>query len=335
MTTTLRSARGFRRLVSSIGFALVCAVVLGACGLSSGGAVPLKVGPGSITENEGLKGVKITVGSKEYTEQVILGYILEFTLVAAGADVRDMTGIVGSRSTRDAQLAGQVDVAYEFTGNAWINYLGHEKPIADTREQFEAVRDEDLAANDMIWLEPGPMDDTYALAASKKVVDETGVATLSDYAELVKRDPAAAATCVDTEFRARQDGFPGMAAAYGFDPAQAQTPILQVGIIYQATSTGSQCKFGEVFTTDGRIAGLGLVVLTDDKQFFPHYNPSVTMKESFFEKHPEIAPVTAPVTAALTNEVITDLNKQVDVDGRDPSIVARDWMVSKGFITKE
>jgi osmoprotectant transport system substrate-binding protein len=90
-----------------------------------------------------------------------------------------------------------------------------------------------------------------------------------------------------------------------------------------------------VFTTDGRIAGLGLVVLTDDKQFFPHYNPSVTMKESFFEKHPEIAPVTAPVTAALTNEVITDLNKQVDVDGRDPSIVARDWMVSKGFITKE
>ena len=60
--------------------------------------------------------------------------------------------------------------------------------------------------------------------------------TLSQYADLVKRDPAAAKTCVDTEFRARQDGFPGMAAAYGFDPARAQTPILQVGIIYQATA---------------------------------------------------------------------------------------------------
>lgn len=195
------------------------------------------------------------------------------------------------------------------------------------------MRDEDLARNDMVWLEPGPMDDTYALAASTRTVERTGVRTLSDYAALVMRDPAAARTCVDTEFRARQDGFPGMATAYGFDPARANTPILQVGIIYQATADGTQCDFGEVFTTDGRIAALNLTVLTDDKQFFAHYNPSVTMKRSFFEAHPEIADVTAPVTAAITNEVITELNKQVDVDGRDPSVVARDWMVSRGFVT--
>ena len=313
--------------------ATLCAVSLVACGLGSGGTVPLRVGPGSIKPTPGLEGVKITVGSKEYTEQVILGYILEFTLAAAGADVRDLTGIVGSRSTRGAQLSDQVDVAYEFTGNAWINYLGHEKPIPDTREQFESVKNEDLARNDMVWLDPGPMDDTYALAASKAVVERTGVRTLSQYADLVKRDPAAAKTCVDTEFRARQDGFPGMAAAYGFDPGRAQTPILQVGIIYQATADATQCDFGEVFTTDGRIAALNLVALTDDKQFFAHYNPSVTMKRAFFEAHPEIARVTAPVTAALTNDVIIKLNEQVDVEGKDPSIVARDWMVSKGFVT--
>ena len=264
-----------------------------------------------------------------------MGYILEYTLAAAGADVRDLTGIVGSRSTREAQLRDQVDVAYEFTGNAWINYLGHEKPIPDSRAQYEAVRDEDLERNDMVWLPPGPMDDTYALAASKKVVERTGVRTLSQYADLVKTNPAAAKTCVDTEFRARQDGYPGMAAAYGFDPARAQTPVLQVGIIYQATADGDQCDFGEVFTTDGRIAALDLVVLTDDKQFFAHYNPSVTMKESFFEAHPEIAEVTAPVTAALTNEVIIELNKQVDVEGRDPAVVARDWMVAQGFVSVE
>ncbi|BBZ60878.1 glycine/betaine ABC transporter substrate-binding protein [Mycolicibacterium monacense] len=276
--------------------ALVMAVLLtvSGCGLGSGSTVPLMVGPGSITPASGLEGVRITVGSKEYTEQVILGYILEFTLMAAGAEVRDLTGIVGSRSTREAQLRGQVDVAYEFTGNAWINYLGHEKPIPNAREQFEAVRDEDLERNDMVWLDPAPMDDTYALAASKAVVERTGVRTLSQYADLVRTNPAAAKTCVDTEFRARQDGFPGMAAAYGFDPARAQTPILQVGIIYQATADGRQCDFGEVFTTDGRIAALDLTVLTDDKQFFAHYNPSVTMKRSFFEAHPEIAEVTAP-----------------------------------------
>uniref|UniRef100_A0A5Q5BJP1 Substrate-binding region of ABC-type glycine betaine transport system n=2 Tax=unclassified Mycobacterium TaxID=2642494 RepID=A0A5Q5BJP1_MYCSS len=315
--------------------ALVMAVLLtvSGCGLGSGSTVPLMVGPGSITPASGLEGVRITVGSKEYTEQVILGYILEFTLMAAGAEVRDLTGIVGSRSTREAQLRGQVDVAYEFTGNAWINYLGHEKPIPNAREQFEAVRDEDLERNDMVWLDPAPMDDTYALAASKAVIERTGVRTLSQYADLVRTNPAAAKTCVDTEFRARQDGFPGMAAAYGFDPARAQTPILQVGIIYQATADGRQCDFGEVFTTDGRIAALDLTVLTDDKQFFAHYNPSVTMKRSFFEAHPEIAEVTAPVTAALTNEAIIEMNKQVDVEGRDPAVVARDWMVAEGFVT--
>ncbi|OBG15638.1 glycine/betaine ABC transporter substrate-binding protein [Mycolicibacterium celeriflavum] len=318
-----------------IGVAMACALLLAGCGLGAGGAVPLKVGPGSIQPHPALEGVPITVGSKEYTEQVILGYILEYTLVAAGADVRDLTGIVGSRSTREAQLSGQVDVAYEFTGNAWINYLGHEKPIPDSREQFEAVREEDLARNDMVWLKPGPMDDTYALAASRAVVERTGVRTLSQYADLVRRNPAAARTCVDTEFRARQDGFPGMAAAYGFDPARAQTPVLQVGIIYQATADATQCDFGEVFTTDGRIAALDLVVLTDDKQFFAHYNPSVTMKRAFYEAHPQIAEVTAPVTAALTNDAIIEMNKQVDVEGRDASVVARDWMVAQGFVTAQ
>ncbi|MGE2720730.1 glycine betaine ABC transporter substrate-binding protein [Mycolicibacterium celeriflavum] len=322
-----------RRAIAAI--AAVACLLLAGCGLGAGSTVPLKVGPGSIQPNPALEGVRITVGSKEYTEQVILGYILEYTLVAAGAEVRDLTGIVGSRSTREAQLSGQVDVAYEFTGNAWINYLGHEKPIPDSRKQFEAVRDEDLARNDMVWLPPGPMDDTYALAASRGVVERTNVRTLSEYAELVRRDPAAARTCVDTEFRARQDGYPGMAAAYGFDPARAQTPVLQVGIIYQATADGTQCDFGEVFTTDGRIAALDLVVLTDDKQFFAHYNPSVTMKRAFYEAHPQIAEATAPVTAALTNEAIMDMNKQVDVEGRDPSVVARDWMVGQGFITAQ
>jgi osmoprotectant transport system substrate-binding protein len=322
-----------RRVLGAV-VAAMCALTLSACGLGSGGTVPFMVAPGSIKPNAALEGLKITVGSKEYTEQVIMGYILEYTLAAAGAEVRDLTGIVGSRSTREAQLRGQVDVAYEFTGNAWINYLGHEKPIPDSREQYEAVRDEDLERNDMVWLPPGPMDDTYALAASRKVVERTGVRTLSQYADLVKTTPAAAKTCVDTEFRARQDGYPGMAAAYGFDPARAQTPVLQVGIIYQATAYGDQCDFGEVFTTDGRIAALDLVVLTDDKQFFAHYNPSVTMKRDFFDAHPQIAEVTAPVTAALTNDAIIEMNKQVDVEGRDPAVVARDWMLAEGFVTE-
>ncbi|MFC9762191.1 glycine betaine ABC transporter substrate-binding protein [Rhodococcus jostii] len=311
----------------------LCGVLAASCGLESGGALPLSVEPGSIQPVPELEGVKITVGSKDFTEQVTLGYIIEFALSAAGADVRDLTNIQGSNSTRDAQLDGQIDVTYEYTGTGWINYLGNEIPIPDPTAQFEAVRDEDLDSNGMVWVDPAPMNNTYALAMSRQTAEETGITTLSEYGDLVNRDPAAATTCVETEFNVRQDGFPGMAAKYGFDPARANRQILQTGIIYQATADGTQCKFGEVFTTDGRIIALDLVLLDDDRQFFPKYNPAITMRKDFAEAHPQVAEVMAPISAALTNEEITELNRRVDVEGEEPADVARDWLVQKGFVT--
>ncbi|WP_132994400.1 glycine betaine ABC transporter substrate-binding protein [Gordonia zhaorongruii] len=303
-----------------------------ACGLQSGGAVPLPVEPGSITEQPELQDVKLTVGSKDFTEQVILGYILEFALSAAGADVRDLTNIQGSNSARDAMLAGQVDLAIEYTGTGWINYLGNEKPIPGAQEQFDAVRDEDLKQNDVVWMNVAPLDNTYALAVNQRNQQKTGVHTLSQYADLVKRDPGAASTCLETEFRSRQDGFPGMAAAYGFNPGAAHTQILQTGIIYQATANGN-CAFGEVFTTDGRIKALDLALLEDDKSFFPNYNAALTMRKETADAYPILRQVTAPVMSALTSEEISELNRQVDVEGIEPAEVARDWMVAKGFVT--
>ena len=313
---------------------LAAATLVVSCGLQSGGAVPLEVGPGSIAPVPELEGVDITVGSKDFTEQITLGYIIEFALAAAGANVRDLTNIQGSNSTRDAQLDGQIDLTYEYTGTGWINYLGNEQPLPDSRAQFEAVRDADLQANDMVWTEPAPMNNTYALAMNRQTAEETGVRTLSDYAELVRTNPDAATTCVETEFNVRQDGFPGMAAKYGFDPADAKRQILQTGIIYQATADGNQCKFGEVFTTDGRIIALDLVLLEDDRQFFPKYNPALVMKKDFYDAHPQVIDVMAPISAKLTDEVMTELNRRVDVDGREPADVARDWLVQEGFVTK-
>ncbi|MGZ4543567.1 MAG: glycine betaine ABC transporter substrate-binding protein, partial [Mycobacteriaceae bacterium] len=136
----------------------------------------------------------------------------------------------------------------------------------------------------------------------------------------------------ETEFTSRQDGFPGMAAAYGFDSAQAKTSILQTGLIYSATAAGNECKFGEVFTTDGRILGLNLVVLRDDKQFFPHYNATLNIRQKIADQYPQIAQIMKPVSDAITNEEITKLNASVDVDGKDPATVARQWMVDKGFV---
>jgi osmoprotectant transport system substrate-binding protein len=322
----------WRRRAAATAVATALALVA-ACGLQSGSAVPLRVGPGSIRPVPELGGVTITVGSKDFTEQNILGYLIEFASSAAGAQVRDLTNIQGSNSVRDAQLHGQIDLSYEYTGTGWINYLGNEKPIPDEVGQFEAVRDADLAAHSIVWTDMAPMNNTYALVMSKQTAQETGVSTLSDYAELIDKDPAAAATCVGTEFNVRQDGFPGLARKYGIDTGKVHKQIVQDAIVYQATADSNQCRFGSVAATDGRIPALGLVLLKDDLGFFPKYNAALVMRKSFADAHPQVATIMAPISKLLTNEAITELNRQVDVDGREPAEVARDWMVAKGFVT--
>ncbi|WP_280255936.1 glycine betaine ABC transporter substrate-binding protein [Nocardia abscessus] len=320
--------RAWRTLALALGMALVAA-----CGLQSGGAVPLRVGPGSIGPVPELEGVRITVGSKDFTEQNILGYLIEFALSAAGADVRDLTNIQGSNSVRDAQLHGQIDIAYDYTGTGWINYLGNETPVPDEIGQFEAVRDADLAEHGMVWAAMAPMNNTYALVMSARTAQETGVRTLSDYARLVDTDPAAASICVGTEFNVRQDGFPGLTRKYEIDAGKVRKQIVQDAVVYQATADGKQCRFGSVAATDGRIPALNLMLLQDDRGFFPKYNAALVMRASFAEAHPQVVTVLTPISQRLTNETITELNRQVDVDGREPADVARDWMVAQGFVT--
>lgn len=316
------------------GVALAAGMMLvAACGLESGGAVPLRVGPGSIGPVPELDGVRIIVGSKDFSEQNILGYIIEFAMSAAGADVRDLTNIQGSNSLRDAQLHGQIDVAYDYTGTGWVNYLGKETPVPDEVEQFNALRDADLAAHGMVWADMAPMNNTYALVMSPATAQETGVRTLSDYAALIDKDPAAAATCVGTEFNVRQDGYAGMARKYNIDVGKVRKQIVQDAVVYQATADAKQCKFGSVATTDGRIPTLKLVLLQDDQRFFPKYNAAVVMRKSFADAHPQVATILAPISQRLTNEAVTELNRLVDLEGQEPADVARDWMVAQGFVT--
>ncbi len=324
----MRITRWLRGLAPVAGVLLIAS-----CGLQSGGSVPLPVGPGSIVAVPALDGVAVTVGSKDFTEANILGYLIEFALTAAGANVRDLTNIQGSNSLRDAQLHGQVDIAYDYTGTGWINYLGNETPEPDEVRQFELVRDADRAEHDMVWAAMAPMNNTYALVASRRAAEETGVRTLSDYAALVAKDPAAAATCVGTEFNVRQDGYPGMARKYGIDVGAVQKQIVQDALVYQATADAEQCRFGSVAATDGRIPALDLVLLDDDRGFFPKYNAALVMHGPFADAHPEVAALMAPISARLTNAVITELNRQVDIGGREPADVARDWMVAEGLVT--
>ncbi|MCD2263411.1 glycine betaine ABC transporter substrate-binding protein [Dietzia aurantiaca] len=326
----MRSVARVRRLLASL---LAVVLVATGCGLNNGGSVPLSVGPGPQGVVPELEGVKVTVGGKDFTEGVIASYLVEFLLAAAGMEVSDMSSLAGSNSFRQALVTGQVDIGMEYTGTAWMSYLGNDEPVRDPQQQWEAVRDADLAEHDIRWLPPTTVDNTYSFAMNRATAEATGVTTFSEYADLVRSDPQAAVSCMETEFSVRRDGWPGLAEAYGFDAATVPTPIMQPGIIYQATSVGRECAFGEVYTTDGRVKGLDLVVLEDDKRFFPVYNLATVVRGSYLDAHPQIEQVLEPLIDLLTNEVMVELNMRVDVDGEDPALVARDFLVAEGLVT--
>jgi osmoprotectant transport system substrate-binding protein len=150
-------------------------------------------------------------------------------------------------------------------------------------------------------------------------------------AALAKKDPGAVSLCVEGEFANRADGLPGMEKAYGMHIPTRNITQMDTGIIYTQVAKGS-CTYGEVFTTDGRIKSMHLVVMADDKHFFPNYNAAPVINTKVLKKWPAIARVIDPVTRKLDNTVAQTLNAKVDVDGEDPHQVALDWMKQEGFV---
>jgi osmoprotectant transport system substrate-binding protein len=305
-------------------------VLASGCGLTSGSPMVDDVRPGSIGKGEPLKGADLTVTSKEFTEQLILGAIMGIAFEAAGADVLDRTGIQGSIGAREAVKSGDADGMYEYTGTAWITYQGNSEPIADPQRQWQAVRDADLR-NGLTWLPKAALNNTYALAMNQANFKKYGTRTLSDVAALAGKDPGAVTVCVESEFANRADGLPGMEKAYGMRLPASQVTQMDTGIIYTQAAKGS-CVYGEVFTTDGRITSMNLAVMADDRKFFPNYNVAPEINTESLKKWPAIAEVLNPITAKLTNAVARELNARVDVEGEDPHQVALEWMKGEGFV---
>ena len=311
------------KLTQLLGLFAVLTLIVAGCGAGGGGA----------SGDADLSGAEFTVGSKEFTEQLILGQITLQVLENAGATVNDQTGLAGSVAARKALESGEIDMYWEYTGTGWITYLGHTDPIPNPQKQFEAVAREDLKKNDIKWLSPpAPANNTYTMAVRSEVYDRLGVKKLSDFKQLVEENPEEATVCVGTEFSTRDDGLPGMEKAYDFEFPNENIVKISEGLIYQQIDTGKQCNFGEVFQTDSRIAKLDLKLIEDDKSFFPIYNPALTVSKEVIEKNPQIAKLFAPISEKLTTDELQKLNAKVDVQGQLEDQVAEEWLSQNGFI---
>jgi len=289
-------------------------------------------GGGEATSDE-LSGKEFTVGSKEFTEQKILGQIAILALEDAGATVNDETGIEGTANVRTALESDEIDMYWEYTGTGWIDILGNSTADAasDPQQLFDDVAAADKE-NGVEWIVKSEANDTYAFATSQETSDELGVTTISDYAALATDDPASASLCAAAEFLDREDGFPGVEEEYGFDLPDSDITELDLEIIYTALPKADPCNFGEVFESAGQIPANDLVVLEDDKQFFPGYEVAMTINEDVLADSPEVEDVLAPISDALTTEGLQQLNAQVDVEGLPIEAVAQTWLEDNDLI---
>lgn len=313
--------------------AVVLAGSVASCGLvSSSGTFEATTLPDGARP---LDGASLVVTSKSFTEGVLLGKITATYLAAAGATVTDLTGAPGSASSRQAQLNGDADILWEYTGTGWVNYHSQTETISDPQELWERVRDIEKSEYDLDWLPPANFNDTYAFAASAATAERLGVTTLSEVAKLPEADRT---FCVDDEFFSRSDGFGPMLDTYGIGlNAPGGVPSgnvtrMDAGVVYTSTANSSPCNFGMVYTTDGRIKNLNLTVLQDDRAFFLPYSGTAVVRNAVLEQHPEIADLLAVVSERLTDDLMQELNGRVDIEGEDPSDVAYEWLQSEGLV---
>ena len=282
----------------------------------------------SLTELD-FSGLDINVGSKDFVEQFVLGQLAIVALEAGGANVTDSTNLGGTVVNRDAMTSGQIDTYFEYNGTGWTNHLALPEPSFDPVELTNGVCVEDLAANDVRWLGVSPFNNTYGFATAS---DSPAVGLdLQGMMEYVNDNPDAT-VCMDTEYPNREDGLVLTEEATGLTIPDGQEEIIgDSGVIYEETANGN-CTFGMVFTTDGRIPALELV-LVEDPGVNILYNVSMTMLDSVYQQYPEEFEALADtILGGLDNATSAALQAQVSVDGEDPRDVAEAYLTEQGLL---
>ncbi|MBM7508990.1 glycine betaine ABC transporter substrate-binding protein [Nocardioides sp. 31GB23] len=310
---------GKKLMAVSAGVALSLTVT--ACGDDSSSA------SGSSDE---LDGVSLTVGSKDFTENILLGEMFAQALEARGASVDNKVNLGGTSVNRDALLSDNIDVYPEYNGTGWTVHLGNEEPSQDPQELYDVTAEADLEENDIKWVGLSPFNDTYGFAANGDLAEAEGGFDFQGMADYLEANPDAT-VCMETEFPDRPDGLVLWEDATGYELPGSQSQILDTGLIYSETSDGN-CDFGEVFTTDGRITALNLE-LVEDPGVMIIYNSSFTMSNEIYEENAETYDEIADaIFADLDNEKMAELNAQVDVEGTPAERVAEQYLEDAGVL---
>jgi glycine betaine/choline ABC-type transport system substrate-binding protein len=260
-------------------------------------------------------GERIIVGAKNFTEQRILGELLAQTVESVGLRAERKLDLGGTFVCDSALRAGQIDVYVEYTGTALTAIL-KEAPGGTPAEVLARVRAAYAAAG-LVWTAPLGFDNTFALVIRANDAARDGVRKISDAARVAGEWRAG----FGYEFKERADGYPGLARTYGL--AFKEVRIMDLGLLYRAL-VDRQVDVVAGNATDGQIVHLGLIVLEDDRRYFPPYEAAPVVRRAVLEKHPALAAAIESLGGTLSAASMRRLNFAVDGEHVSPAEVVRE-----------
>ena len=269
----------------------------------------------------------IVIGGKNFTEQDILVYLMKHVIEDQTAlKVETKTFLGGTKIVADALDRGDIQIYAEYTGTALINLL-KEPLINDPKAAYDKVKSIYRDKKKLEWLEPFGFNNTYTLTMRGDEAKRLGLKTISD---LAKIGNTLTLGCV-AEFIERPDGLSGLQKKYGFTFKNSKS--MDPGLTYAAVRD-KKVDVIDGFSTDGRIPAFNLQVLVDDKQFFPPYYAAPVVRADLLKKHPEIGKALNLLAGKLDDKTMASLNAKVDLDKKDPQVVAKEWLQQKGILKK-
>jgi osmoprotectant transport system substrate-binding protein len=263
----------------------------------------------------------VSVGSKNFTEQLILGEMYAQILERDGITVGRKLDLGGTQIAMAALRKGEIDLYPEYTGTALLTVL-HLPAQSDGAAIYQTVKREYQRQFDLTWLAPAPMNDTQALATTQAIAQRYDMRTLSKLSTVAPQLRLGAIP----EFTTREDGLPGLQRAYGGFHFK-EVRLFDIGLKYKALLTGN-VDVVVAFGTDGQIAADDLVVLEDDRHFWPVYQVAPVVRDETLRAYPKIAPSLDALAPLLTDATMRHLNDQVDGRKLEPADVARAFLRS-------
>jgi osmoprotectant transport system substrate-binding protein len=264
----------------------------------------------------------VVVGGKGFTEQLILAEITGKYLTGKGYKVELKTGM-GTSLVRKALENKQVDLYWEYTGTAFLNFHKNKFTNQPGGEIYEAVKAKDAAMN-IIWLNASAANNTYALAVRHTDAKSKGLATLEDLAAKLNGGEKLTLGC-NIEFYKRDDGLKPLQKAYGFKFPRTDIKRMETGLIYKALKEGD-VDVGLVFATDGRIPAFDFIVLKDTRNFFPAYAITPTIRKETLDAHPDLAEHLNKLSGLIDDAAMSKLNAEVDVKKKSVTEVAAGFL---------